>query len=53
MDKTIKSALQFLVTKEVEKGSYGFEDKDGDIVSWNDVLNWLEKREVKADADSN
>lgn len=47
--KAIKSALRFLVNKQLEQGSWGYEDADDEAVSWGEALLWIDKAEVKAD----
>ena len=42
--ETIKSALKFLVQKQIEQTSYGYADDNDNIVSWKEVLEWLEQQ---------
>ena len=41
--ETIKSALKFLVQKQIEQGSHGFSDNNDDEVSWKETLEWIEQ----------
>ena len=45
MEKTIKSALRYIVNQQIKQGSYGFEDNDENLVSWTDILSWIDKAE--------
>lgn len=40
----IKSALKFLVQKQIEQGSCGFSNTDDDEISWDEVIGWLEQQ---------
>lgn len=42
--ETIKSALKFLVQKQIKQGSHGFSDNNDNEVSWKEVLEWLEQQ---------
>ena len=43
-EEIIKSALKFLVLKQTEQGSWGYSDRNENEISWNKVLEWLEKQ---------
>lgn len=47
----IKSAIRALVNEQVKQGSWGYalEEDSAYEVSWENVLEWLEKAEVKTD----
>ena len=49
----IKSAIRALVNEQVKQGSWGYALEEDSVyeVSWENVLEWLEKAEVKADED--
>ena len=43
-EEIIKSALKFLVLKQKEQGSWGYSDRNDNEISWDKVLEWLEKQ---------
>lgn len=43
-EEIIKSALKFLVLKQTEQGSWGYSDRNENEISWDKVLEWLEKQ---------
>ena len=45
-EEIIKSALKFLVQKQIEQGSHGFSDADDNEISWDEVIGWLEQQPI-------
>ena len=43
-EEIIKSALKFLVLKQTEQGSWGYSDRNENEISWDKVLEWLDKQ---------
>ena len=41
-EKLIKMAILALVKGEISSGSWGFEANEDELVSWQEVMKWIE-----------